>query len=124
MRLTAKLTLWAITLGSFALIGAGVVQAHTFNWQPPTEYVSGAPLDPDVDLQEFRVYCDGGEDPVTIFPAPSTTGSHPFAPGSSHTCTMTAVDLAGDESPQSNAVNFTEPASRPRAPVLEDGGAG
>lgn len=102
-------------------LSPGWAEAHEFQWVAPTEYVNGAELDP-ADLAEFRLYCAGAV--VDTFPGEARAGAVPFAPGSTHTCHLTAVDVDANESDPSNEVTITEPASRPKPPVLSGGAGG
>ena len=97
-----------------------------FLWTAPTEYVSGAPLDPTTDLhatEAFKFYCDGVTEPRITFPRDArewVTAVGDFSVGS-HSCYVTATDLEGDESAPSGTVNFTVEADAPVPPVLSLG---
>jgi hypothetical protein len=66
----------------------------TWNAVQPTTY----PLD------HYNVYFEG-----TLFSTPVSTFTVAYGPGS-HTVTVSAVDIAGVESPQTAAVSGTAPA--------------
>lgn len=95
--------------------------APFFQWTGPTEFVSGAPLDPLTDLSEYRLYCPSGPTvPTQTIPNTDNSFQAPggmFPPGT-YTCHMTAVDLAGDESVPSNDKTFTVLADRPGPIVI------
>lgn len=112
--------LWYLFLLLPSMVFGALPFLPHFSWQPPTEYVSGDPLDPATDLAEYRLYCDGDTTPIQVVQAPATELVVPkgvFDPGT-HTCHLTAVDIALQESDASNSVNFTVAADRPKAPVV------
>ena len=103
------------------------VGGKTFTWIPPTEREPDAagvvePL-PNVEIEEYRIYCDGDAVPVwtqTNQPVDTDSWIAPngtFALGT-HVCQATAVDTEGQESDRSNSVNFTVSLERPKAPTL------
>ena len=97
-----------------------------FSWTAPTQYVSGAALDPDTDLHPtdaWNFYCDGDLAPRITLPRSDrawVTQVGDFAVGS-HSCYVTATDTEGDESAPSGTVNFTVEADAPVPPVLSLG---
>ena len=87
-----------------------------FQWEGPTEFVSGAPLDPAKDLSEFRLYCDGSAESTEALPNEGNAWEAPvgFFSEGEHTCQMTAVSLNGEESEPSNSQTFVIGKDRPR----------
>lgn len=93
-----------------------------FSWEPPTERVDGTAL-PEVEIDRYRIYCDGNPTFVweqTHVPTGMQTWQAPantFALGS-HNCHATTIDTEGQESDPSNVVNFIVLPARPKAPIL------
>ncbi len=101
----------------FTLIAA-LPYAPEFTWTPPTRFVSGAVLNPETDLSEYRLYCE--EALIATIPAPTLeylTSANELSAGP-HSCYLTAVDLALQESGPSGVVNFIVAADVPEPPVL------
>jgi len=104
------------------------VGEKTFNWTPPTEYVSGDPL-PNVDITSYSIYC-GGALLANVPNAPVDTDEYIAPPGTfaigTHSCHATTVvetlDIDGNlvmsESEPSNVVSFTVAPDQPNPPVL------
>ena len=110
--------LTAMLLPALAL--ADLPYQPTLRWEGPTEWVSGAPLDPATDLLEYRLYCEGFEGTTETFPADGNEWTAPprvFAAGE-HTCYMTAVALDGSESDPSNTRTFEVATDRPAPMVI------
>lgn len=115
---------WIYLAVSLLLIAPLVfaVDSKTFEWDAPTEREDGTVL-PDVEIAEFRIYCDGVASPIwvqTNEPNDSDTWLSPegtFALGT-HSCYATAVDTGGRESVPSNAVPFSVDLSNPKAPIF------
>ncbi len=88
------------------------VTETTIEWLPPTAFESGDPLDPQTDLESYRLYCwRPGNEPDSYYVVPVTEDNTHTAsradvfgtPGSFH-CHMTAVTHDGLESVPSNEV--------------------
>lgn len=92
-----------------------------FTWILPTEYTSGAPLDP-ADILEAQLFCNGATTPDFVIPSPDTDFTTPFKyfRAGAHACHMIVVLLPGigDNSGPSNTVNFTVPEDAVKAAVL------
>lgn len=114
------------------LLFMGVGQADLpfqpkFSWTPPTEWTDNQPLDPAVDIQEYRLYCTG---PTTIDSQSVTVTSAPYeweAPAGmfsagDYSCYMTTVSTAaslgnGTESAPSAEVLFSVSQANP-SPII------
>lgn len=96
-------------------------QPH-FTWTGPTEFTDGSPLDPAIDLSEYRLNCTGA-DSVNIIVSNTLIDFEPplgvFVAGD-YVCTMAAVDNAGGISADSAPVNFTVSQKVPR-PIVNFG---
>jgi hypothetical protein len=91
-----------------------------FRWSPPTHFVSGAPLDPLVDLSQYRLYCDRFDSTVETMPNVDNEWSAPrglFGLGE-HTCYMTAVGIDDAESAPSNSLTFVIEADAPQPVII------
>ena len=111
-----KLATTALLLLSTLVFAYG---QKTFNWTPPTQNTDGSPL-PDAEIGSYNIYCDGNLIGTVTNTGNTSSWQTPvgtFPPGD-YTCTATAINTAGIESAQSNAVNFTVAASVPNPPVL------
>lgn len=91
-------------------------------WTPPTQYTDNSPLDPLVDLVEYKLDCTG---PVNINLSLSNLLIEYEAPlgqfvAGSYSCTMAAVATNGGVSANSLPVNFTVDLKVPR-PVINFG---
>jgi len=95
--------------------------APLFTWVPPSEFVSGASLDPLTDLSEYRLYCPVGPT-VPTQTISNTDNSFQAPPGmfpsGDYECHMTAISVAGDESTPSNTKLFTVTPDRPGPIVI------
>jgi len=90
---------------------------QTFTVDPPVVRTDSTPLAND-EIQEYRVYCDGGVAPTHVQPnVPLNTDTLEVPPGTfspgDHSCVSAAVDTFGQEGPMSNVVNFTVPLPAP-----------
>lgn len=95
--------------------------APLFQWTPPSEFVSGAPLDPLTDLSEYRLYCPVGPTvPTQTLSNTNNSFQAPFGmfPSGDYECHMTAVDTIGSESVASNTKLFTVTPDRPGPIVI------
>lgn len=88
----------------------------TFEWVPPTENVDGTPLT-DAEIASYNIYCNS----VVLSNVPNTSGTNswvsPPLPAGDFICHATTIGVNGEESPNSNTVNFTVAPSVPGAPT-------
>lgn len=103
------------------LVLISTAYAADFRIYPRMENTDGSTIARD-ELREFRLYCsfEGSQLPYIEVPAEplEETGnvnspylrrfSYVFGDPGVYTCTATTVDIEGDESAQSSAVNYTE----------------
>lgn len=119
---------WLCALAAATLFAAPAfsqdpIYAPTFQWTPPSEFESGAALDPQTDLMEFRLYCTPTilmQTIVQLAPPYSWTAPGGLFPPGDYTCEMTAVASAangGLESGPSNSASVTVSPDRP-APIV------
>ena len=113
---------WGAAVVVAVLVGCATTPAPGFDIerritvQPPTEVVSGEPLDPETDIEYYTVYCmeeGAGRFPnsgLTIagfrsgpFTLTTTNGEVLERPGS-YLCATTATDVEGRESARSEPV--------------------
>lgn len=117
-----KILITILLLMAVPVMGAIEDGKPRFNWEPPTEFTDGSPLDAPADLESFRIICAGAS--VVDFTVSSgsitylsTVGQ--FVPGD-YTCIMRSVANAnngGLESADSISVNFTVPQPVPNPPA-------
>ena len=87
----------------------------------PTEFTDGSPLDPVNDLSKVTLKCSGAAEVVQDIPPAveidwvAAVGQFPHG---QYTCVMTATDISGMESADSNSVSFEVDQKRPNAPVI------
>jgi len=108
-----------LLLASLPALGAIEDGKPRFNWEPPTEFTDGSPLDAANDLESYRIICAGAA--VVDFTVPPDTVTYlsqqgQFVPGD-YTCVMRSVATGGVESADSESVNFTVPQPAPLAPA-------
>jgi len=108
----------ALSLLSTVVFAVG---ERTFSWQPPTEYDDNTPL-ANADIEEYRIYCDGINEPLAIVPnQPLNADQYDAPPGTfsvgPHACSATTV-AGGIESAQSNIINFTVAPGIPKPPIF------
>lgn len=105
-------------------IGLSIAHAQVPNtlplsWVPPQFYTDGTPL-LEQDLDFYTLYCDGGQTDVID----SIIGTYSYDldltqfQSGDHACALSVTSLLGEESVQSNSVNFTIGARTPGAPSL------
>ena len=118
MRTLLALLLLAPILACANLDLAGVEPPQGFGLQPPTEYVSGAALDPATEIAQYNLYCRHASDDYPTEPYVIDG----FLPAGEQnvsvdrdlltlkrgavTCVMTAVDVAGVMSLPSNELDL------------------
>ena len=113
-----------------SVVNAALPNTPLFEITPPTQFVSGASLNPAVDLAAIRVYCTGPEvmppfditvpdnirtDGIVAWEAPFAM----FAPGD-WSCTASAITVplfGGGESAQTAAVPFQIAVPIPGPPI-------
>lgn len=78
------------------LILPSTVCAETFEWDAPTEYTDGRPLEAG-EITEYRLY-DGGVQVATA-PGPETTVAIPALSRGTHTLHVTAVAKDAESEP-------------------------
>lgn len=94
--------------------------AEYIRWVPPTTREDGTVLDPNTELEYYRLYCSGRE---TIIPSHSENNAYPIDKGEmlpspgTHDCYLTAVDTDGLESKPSNIVQVEWVPSPPSEPT-------
>ncbi len=92
------------------------VEPKTFDWIPPTQNTDGSPLS-DAEIASYNIYCNQ----VVLGNVPNTGGTDtwtsPPLPEGTYDCWATTIAINGEESPNSNSVNFIVDPSVPGAPT-------
>lgn len=87
----------------------------TFEWTPPTQNTDGTPL-ADNEIASYNIYCNQ----VVLGNVPNTGGTDswtsPPLPTGDYTCSATCIAVNGEESANSNTINFTIDPSMPGSP--------
>jgi hypothetical protein len=106
---------------------AQATHGFVFTWNDPVARVDGAALNPDTEIQSYRLRCEGNESVERIVERAATddlgnsvrqyewTGA--VSGGGWYNCKMTAIDTDTLESDWSN-VSETRKVSRPNPPGL------
>jgi len=114
-----------LLLPGFAL--AQATHGFIFTWQDPVTRTDGVALDPETELQSYRMRCEGAESVERRVDRDETTaldtGDRRYEwvgavqAGGWYDCTMTAIDTGNLESPKSNVASVRKVA-RPDPPGL------
>lgn len=101
-----------------ALVGMNLAEAETFEWDAPTRYTDGTPLDPAKDIKRYKFYRDGqvggNIEKPNATTAPPTTFNW-TVPTGKHSYFVTAIDNLGRASDPSNVLTIdkTVPTATP-----------
>ena len=79
----------------------------------------GNSQEPLTELAETRMYCDGALVATIPIPAQEWAAPFKFFTAGNHSCSVTVVDITGEESAPTGPLFFDVPADQPEpAPVL------
>lgn len=114
-----------LLIPGFAL--AQVTHGFTFTWDDPVERTDGQALDPDTEIQSYRLNCEGSESVERIVDRAATVSTggterqyewvNAVQRGGWYDCRMTAVDTDDLESDWSNVASVRKLA-QPNPPGL------
>lgn len=112
MKKFAKIIVAFLLIAPLVFAGA----PKTFDWVPPTQNTDGTPLS-DAEIGSYNIYCNQ----VLLGNQPNTGGTDtwtsPPLPAGTYDCHATTLGTNGEESPNSNSVNFIVDPSVPGAPT-------